>query len=108
MYLTSTYYIKPAPHASSSKKNFFSDSDNLRLDETVALIRNIRNTDLRRANVILNLRTQEVVKCRQYRIGQEVVVNPEYGKLLAFFHDIYPNEIDAALKIAQKQPETAE
>ncbi len=100
MHLTSTYYIRPKNNFNTSSTNFFSNPDNLVIDETVSLVKNLRMTDLKRANLVLDLKNKKVLKCRRYRMGKDMVINPDYQKLYDFFKDIYPNELDAAQKIA--------
>jgi hypothetical protein len=86
MFLTSTYLKRS--HDSDMK------------EENVAIVRNMRLTDLKRSNLILDLKKKEVVKCRDYQMEVgKVVENPNYDDLYNHFHAQYPDHLDAAINV---------
>lgn len=108
MYLAATYYIRPNGTACTSQKNFFSNPANLALDESITLVRNLRYSDLTKANVILDLQKKELVKNRSYRIDKELVPEATYETLYKHFHGIYPKELDAAVLIGELESKLEE
>ena len=72
-------------------------------DENVAIVRNLRNNDLVRANLILDLKKKEVKKCRDYQKDGELVEVPDYVELLEYFRNQYPQQIEMAIKIAESE-----
>ena len=72
-------------------------------DENVAIVRNLRNNDLTRANLILDLKKKEVKKCRNYQQDGKIIENPEYSELFNYFHEQYPQQLDIALQLVEAE-----
>ena len=92
MYITISYLFR--------KKN----GQNI-ADETVAFVRRLRNNDLKRANVILDMKNKDLVKCRDFNLyGKVVNTNDEnvtYQRLLDYVHAAHPQEVDAILTVME-------
>lgn len=85
MFLTSTY--------------FTTNHNDMGKEENVAIIRNIRNNDLKRANIVLDLEKKLVVKCRDYRKDEKLINgNQDYDDLYNYFYSLYPKQLDAAME----------
>jgi hypothetical protein len=100
MFITASYLRYPIDPKSTSKPNSQRKSDMI-LDEVVSLVKKLRDSDLKRCNVIINVKRQEVVKCRDFQLDGKIVENPSYEALLEHFHELYPAQIDELLKLAQ-------
>lgn len=84
MFLTSTYYI--TSHDSDMK------------DENVAIIRNLRNNDLKRASIILDLENKTIVKCRDYQKEDKLLNDiPDYDEVYNYFYTLYPTQLDTVV-----------
>ena len=101
MFITSYYEITPANPKATSQPGFWSDPSNLYADEIVNITRKLNDSDLKRANLILDLRNKEVIKCRNYQLEGEVVTEPSYESLLESIRNSYPNQVDMAVKIVE-------
>jgi hypothetical protein len=101
MFIVSTYVLNAGDKKNTSKKGFFSDPRNFAVDESISLVRNIRDNDLKRANLILNLKKKTVVKCREYHKDGVLVEDTSYEDLLEYFKGIYPEQIELALKMSE-------
>jgi hypothetical protein len=60
VHLVAHYYQKPKDGVNTSKKGWMEDANNLRWDEKVEIVRNLRNRD-RTAQVILDLVNKKVI-----------------------------------------------
>jgi len=87
MFLTATYL----------KRSYNSELK----EESVAIVRNMRLTDLKRANLILDLKKKEVVKCRDYQQDGKVVTEPNYDNLFNSFYVQYPKQLDMAMNLVK-------
>jgi hypothetical protein len=90
MFLTSTYVQTRHDHDGKT--------------ENVGLVRNIRLTDLKRSNIILDLKKKEVVKCRDYQKEGKVINSGDssYDELFNYFYASYPKQIDMALEVIKQ------
>ena len=73
-------------------------------DEVVSIVRKIRDNDIKRCNVILDVVKGEVFKCRGFHIyGKEIdgYEKDSYQRLLDYFHAMHPQQIDNLLKAIQ-------
>ena len=70
-------------------------------DEIVSIVRKLKNTDLKRSNLILDVVNKEVLKCRSFMIDNREVTDPTYDMLLEHFQKSHPNEINALLKLIE-------
>lgn len=91
MFLVSTFFIAPLNEKATSQKDFFSDSRNLARDEHISLVRNLRATELNRADTVLNLKKKTIEKCRDY----SRFASNNYSDVYGYFHAIYPEQLDA-------------
>jgi hypothetical protein len=102
MFITCTYVIHPIDPKKTSQPNRSKDPNNFIADEVVSLVKNIRNSDLKKCNVILDVKNKSVVKCRSFIVSGEYVTDPQYDKLLEYFHGQYPAQVDALLKAVEQ------
>ena len=63
-------------------------------DESVAVANRVKTQDIQTANVILDFKDQKVLKCR---LG-DVTVEPDWVKILSYYHQHYANTIERLLK----------
>jgi hypothetical protein len=107
MYIISYYLISPAVNSSSSQLNFWQNPANLIANEIVSIVRarTLKNRDLKRANLILDLNNKTVLKCRTYQLDGAIVTEPDYDSLLASLRGTYPEQIDMALAVAKIESE---
>ena len=103
MYITSVYIISPVNPKASSRPKFWSNPDNFIADEVVSITRHLNDSDLKRANLILDLRNKEVMKCRRYQYEGKIVTTPDYDTLLESIRGTYPNQVGLALKMAEEE-----
>jgi len=101
MYITCCYVIRPLNPKNTSKPNHSQHAENFIADEVVSLVKNIRNSDIKKCNLILDVKNKSVVKCRSFQINGEVVTGDNYDTLLEYFHAQYPAQIDALLKAVE-------
>ena len=93
MFLTSTYILCPANPADPSQAG-----NKFVTYETFSFVKNLRDSDLKQANVILDVIKLSVVKCRDFKINGNVVVDPDYKTLWDHFYSVNPTELDMILK----------
>jgi hypothetical protein len=89
MYITSSYI-------------FNKQGQKVTADEVVSIVKRIRDSDLKRSNVILDVVKGEVKKCRNFNLYGKVVNSndaepPTYQRLLDYFHAHHPQHIDVLL-----------
>ena len=65
-----------------------------KIDETMAVSRNLKPRDLQTANVILDFRTLSVIKCSM----QGAVVPRDWDRIVSYYHQHYANIIERLLK----------
>jgi hypothetical protein len=97
-YITCTYIVHPIDPNKTSQPNRSKDPNNFIADEVVSLVKHIRNSDLKKCNVILDVKNKSVVKCRSFQMYGEVVTDPDYTKLLEYFEGQYPEQIKLLLQ----------
>lgn len=95
MFLISTFITTSSSSAHTSQPNFISNRNNLVQDEHIILVRNLRDTELSRADTVLNLAKKTIIKCRDYsRFSSD-----NYADIFGYFHAIYPEQLDMATQI---------
>jgi hypothetical protein len=99
MFLTSTTVINPVNPKSTSQPNFFKDPSNFGADESISLVKNIRLSDLKKSNIILDLSEKRIVKCRRFFIDGKSINNPTYHEIYDYYHSQFPTQIDQAISI---------
>ncbi len=91
MFITCTYLYQ----------NHTSNAKNTTVDESVSIVKNLRYTDLKRCNVILDVENGIVIKCRNFKLYDDVFTNslngPDYQRLLDYFQSHHPKEIGMLL-----------
>ena len=98
MFITATCIVYPVNPKETSQPNFSKNRSNFIADEVVAFVRNLRDTDRKQANVILDTKKLTVVKCRDFQINGNVVSDPDYKILWDYFYASHPTELDIVLK----------
>ena len=93
MYITATYLMHPVDPKHTSAPNYSKNKANFIADEVVSLTKKLRNSDLIRCNVIIDIKNETVIKCRDFQLNGEVVQNPEYKPLFDHFREMYPQQI---------------
>lgn len=73
-YLTLTYYTKP----------------NGQIDETLAVVKNLKHRDLQQASVILDFKLQKVEKCSL----NGVQVPKDWDKIVSYYYQHYATTIE--------------
>lgn len=73
-YLTLTYYTRPDG----------------KIDESMSVVRNLKNRDLQTASVILDFKKLQVVKCSM----NGVVVPRDWDKIVTYYHQHYASTIE--------------
>jgi hypothetical protein len=97
MFITATYIYNPInPHA-TSQKNYSSNKSNMIVDEIISITKNIRNSDLKKCNVIIDIFNENVIKCRDFMMDGKIVSNPDYIVLLNYFKQQHPRQIEPLL-----------
>jgi len=99
MFITSYYLFK------DYKRN-----ENL-ADETVSFVRKLRDSDLKRSNVILDMKKKELVKCRSFNLYGKIVNNGDtdvtYQRILDYFHAQHPQEVGSLITLMESNPNNA-
>lgn len=98
MFITATYIVYPLNPKETSQPNFSKNRSNFVADEVVAIVKNLRDTDRKQANVILDTKKLTVIKCRDFQINGIVVHDPEYKTLWDYFYEQHPKECALILK----------
>src|ERR1700735_760002 len=101
MFITASYVFYPTDPKSTSKPGFSKDPSNYIADEVVSLVKKLRDNDLKRCNVILNVKRKEVIKCRNFQLNGKLVEKPDYDTLLEHFKEMYPEPIEKLLEFVQ-------
>lgn len=83
LYLIATYYKVPRYPKMTSRKGFGKDDANWAFNESVEVVRVVKNRDLAQANIILNITDSKVEKCNM-REGAS------YDDLYRYFKTNYP------------------
>ena len=73
-YLTLTYYTRPDG----------------KIDESMSVVRNLKNRDLQMASVILDFKKLQVVKCSM----NGVVVPRDWDRIVTYYHQHYASTIE--------------
>jgi hypothetical protein len=89
MFLTAQYIATPNPKVCTSKKNFWSDEENYHFQEQVRLTTRLRDSDLKSADVILDMDKQEIVKCRKRK------EDTTYETIFSYFQEHYQHYLSA-------------
>ena len=97
-FITCTYVIHPANPNKTSIIGHSNDPKNFIADEVVALLRNLKDRDLRKCNVILDVTNKSIVKCRSFLIDGKLADDYSYDRLLDYFKFQYPTQISALLE----------
>lgn len=103
MYITASYLINAVNPKFTSQPNFSDDPNNYMADEVVSITRKIRDSDLKKCNVILDVKNKVVVKCRDFQLDGKVVKEPNFDKLMEHFQEMYPTQIAKLLEIVNTQ-----
>jgi hypothetical protein len=79
--------------------------DNI-VNESVAIVRKLKDKDLKTANVILDVIHGEVLKCRTFSLYGKIVNSndaepPSYQRLLDHFNSQHPEEVGVLLNAIQ-------
>lgn len=93
MYLTAQYVMKPTGIMSTSAKGFWSNPHNYHFEERVQITRHLRDSDLKGANVILDLARKEVMKCRA-RKEDPISAKQTYDEIYDYFYTHYKEYLD--------------
>jgi hypothetical protein len=104
-YITCCYVIHPIDPNKTSQPNRSKDPKNFIADEVVSLVKHIRNSDLKKCNVILDVKNKSVVKCRSFQINGEVITEPDYTTLLGYFGSQNPEQIKILLQSVDQPKE---
>ena len=107
MYITSVYIITPVNPKATSRLKYWDNPNNFVADEVVSITRNLNDSDLKRANLILDLEKKEVLKCRRYQLDGKMVTEPNYVALLASLRSTYPNQVGLAETLANENIKVA-
>jgi hypothetical protein len=99
MFITATFIINAANPKATSQPDHSKNPKNFIADEVVSITKKIRDSDLKKCNVILDVKNKEVLKCRNFQMGGQQVTNPNYQMLLEHFQAMYPNEVGQLLQI---------
>lgn len=99
MHITATYFYRPQKTNSQTV---------MVTDEVVSFVKNLRDSDLKRCNVIIDVINQEVLKCRSFMIDGEIVKNPEYHTLIEYFQRNHPTEVGTLLKAVENLTKVGE
>lgn len=94
MFITCTYLLQN--HSTNAREET--------IDEVVSIVKNIRTSDLKKCNVILDVVKGTIVKCRDFHLGHKIlntVDNPDYRTVLDYFQATHPKEIGALLNIIE-------
>lgn len=102
MYILMTYVYHPTDPKQTSQPNFSKNPHNYVADEVVTMSKKIRDTDLKRSNVIINVKRKAVVKSRDFQLMGKIIDDPSYEVLLGHFAEMYPNQVKELLKLAQE------
>ena len=94
--------IHPRNSVSSSQPNFWRNPENFIADEVVSLTKRLRTSDLKKCNVILDIKKNDVIKCRDFQVNGELVTDRNYDKLLTYFRRQYPEQIEKFLLAAKE------
>jgi hypothetical protein len=68
IYLVAKYITKPKDHVNTSKKGWMQDSNNIRYDESMEVVRGLRSRDVD-AQVVLNL-SKKTVERNRFETGK--------------------------------------
>ena len=104
-FITCCYVVHPIDPNKTSQPNRSQNPANFIADEVVSLVKNIRYGDLKKCNVILDVKNKSVVKCRSFQMFGEVVTDPDYTKLLEYFIGQYPDQIKMLLQSVEQPKE---
>ena len=74
IYLTLTYYTRPDG----------------KIDESMSVVRNLKNRDLQTASVILDFKKLQVVKCSM----NGAVVPRDWDRIVTYYHQHYASTIE--------------
>ena len=73
---------------------------NGQIDEQVAYSKRIKDNDLQTVNVILDYKTQRVVKC----VIESKVVATSFEKMNEYYKEVYPSLIGQLERVQQSEP----
>jgi hypothetical protein len=73
---------------------------NGQIDEQVAYSKRIKDNDLQTVNVILDYKTQKVVKC----VIESKVVPTSFEKMSEYYKEVYPSLISQLEKVQKSEP----
>lgn len=100
MYLTAQYIKTVKDHVSTSTKNLWNNDKNYVYEEVVGFCKHLRNSDLKQANVILDLETNEIVKCRAGK-NNPVDGTQTFDEIFQYFYSNYSQYFDRMLAQAE-------
>lgn len=95
MYLVAQYIKSPKKAASTCTPKFWSDQNNFVQEELIGVKRHIRNADLAKAGIILDLKNSEVIKARGRDQGTEQ--EQSFDHIYGYFRKHYADYIDKIL-----------
>ncbi|VVC05079.1 Uncharacterised protein [uncultured archaeon] len=102
MYVLIKYVYHPIDSSKTSEKGYSEDKANFCADEVVELSKKTLSTnDLMSNDIILDVKTQSVVKNRYGKIN-------DFNKLYQYYHNIYGESIDSMLLTENDAEEKAE
>jgi hypothetical protein len=99
MFLIAQYLKTPNDKVCTSAVKFWSNPDNYSYSEMLDFVRNVRNSDLTNANVILDLKNKEVVKCRGTKETPLAETNRNFQEIYDYFYHHYPETLDKIHKM---------
>lgn len=77
---------------------------NGQIDEQVLFSKKVKDSDLQTMNVILDYKTQKVVKC----VIEGKVVPTSFEKMSEYYKEVYPSLIEQLEKVQQTEPKSEE
>lgn len=93
MNITITYILRSNHPKKIKTENYWSNPNHIMADETVAFVKNLKDSDLKRCNVILDIENKEIIKNRGYIENNEFVSNPSYDQIIAYLSKQYPDTV---------------
>lgn len=101
MFLFATYVMRPRyPHL-TSQKGWMQNPDNLIYDEQVGFAKKMRDKDMIRSNVVIDLANKKILKCSVAdRVGTD------FDAIHQYFYENYQKYLDElGYPYVSKQPE---
>jgi hypothetical protein len=93
-FLLAFYYAQPSNKKITSQRGFMKNPDAMHQKEQVVVVRNLKNSDLDTASVILDVLNKKVVKCRS---GNQASFDGLWAYYLKNYSD-YLAPLDAILR----------